>query len=49
MQWQNPEILQDMMTMVIKKVLKKNKIIVGTDCTNLARPESAGMRYCRVQ
>jgi len=27
------------MTMVIKKVLKTNKIIVGTDCTNLARPE----------
>ena len=44
MQRQNPKILKDMTTMVIKKVLKKNKIIVGTDCTNLATTESAGMR-----
>jgi hypothetical protein len=36
-QWQNPANVQDMMTMVIKKVLKKNKIMVVTDCINLAR------------
>jgi hypothetical protein len=41
MQWHNPEIMQDMMTKVIKKVLKKNKTMVVTDCINLAGTDRA--------
>jgi hypothetical protein len=44
MQQQNPETFQDMMTMVIKVLKKKNKIMMVTDCTNLDRTERERIR-----